>query len=141
MFLISTYLDKSPIHGIGVFANQFVPKGTKIWEFTPGFDSIFSEEALSTLLKEQRDIIIFYGYREPKIDQVVLSCDNARHFNFAVNPNTGGNEAMIDDRWGSYALRDIARGEELTYSVYEDLDAFDKLGPALYLQITQEMAP
>jgi len=33
MFLVKTYLDKSKIRGIGLFADEFIPKGTLIWKF------------------------------------------------------------------------------------------------------------
>ena len=35
MMLVRNYIDKSPIHGVGVFAGEFIPKGTCIWELTP----------------------------------------------------------------------------------------------------------
>jgi len=44
MLLIKTYLDKSPIHGIGVFAGEFIKKGTQVWEFNPLIDIILTPE-------------------------------------------------------------------------------------------------
>ena len=35
---VKTIIKESDIHGIGLFADEFIPKGTKIWEFTPNFD-------------------------------------------------------------------------------------------------------
>jgi hypothetical protein len=34
MLLVKTTIAPSPIHGIGLFADQFIPQGTRIWEFT-----------------------------------------------------------------------------------------------------------
>ena len=36
MLLVRTYLDKSSIHGLGVFADQVIRKGTRIWTFVEG---------------------------------------------------------------------------------------------------------
>jgi hypothetical protein len=49
MLLVKTTIAPSTIHGIGLFADEFIPQGTRIWEFTPGFDlklsSTFIENA------------------------------------------------------------------------------------------------
>ncbi len=128
MMLVPTYLDKSPIHGIGIFARDFIPKGTRVWQFTPDFDQVFSEEALAALPEVQREPILFYGYIEPGIEGTVLCCDNARHFNFAEDPNCGSGDHVFLGYISTYALRDIAAGEEMTYAVEEDADAGRKLG-------------
>ena len=38
MYLVKTYLDKSGIHGMGVFAGEDIPKGTIVWDFVEGVD-------------------------------------------------------------------------------------------------------
>jgi hypothetical protein len=38
MLFVKTMLGPSPIHGIGLFADQCIPQGIRIWECTPGFD-------------------------------------------------------------------------------------------------------
>ena len=40
MLLIDTYLDKSPIQGIGVFAKNPIAKGTSIWRLDQRFDRL-----------------------------------------------------------------------------------------------------
>ena len=42
MLLIDTYLDKSKIHGIGVFSNQNILKGRRIKEVRPEFEIEFN---------------------------------------------------------------------------------------------------
>ena len=42
MLLVKTYLDKSRIHGLGVFAAQPICKGAKIWRFVYGFDRFYT---------------------------------------------------------------------------------------------------
>ncbi len=128
MMLVENYLDKSPIHGIGVFARNLVPQGARIWEFTPGFDQVFREEDLARLPRLQQDIIRFYGYVEIGGSAVVLCCDNARHYNFDGRPNSGPGDHKVRGFVSTFALRDILPGEEFTYSVDEDVDADRKLG-------------
>ncbi|MCP4308817.1 MAG: SET domain-containing protein [bacterium] len=128
MMLVSNHVDRSPIHGLGIFAGAFIPKGTRVWEFTPGFDQVYSQQQLDELPAHQRQIIMFYCYVEQGLNQLVLCCDNARHFNYADNPNCGPAEHKVDGFVSAVALHDIAAGEELTYSVDEDADADRKLG-------------
>ena len=38
MLLIPVKVDRSPIRGLGIFAVTPIARGTRVWEFTPGFD-------------------------------------------------------------------------------------------------------
>ena len=49
MLLVKTYLDKSPIHGIGVFAGETIRKDAKIWRFVYGFDRFYTRKRLAKL--------------------------------------------------------------------------------------------
>jgi hypothetical protein len=130
--MVKTYLDKSRLHGIGVFANQFIPKGTKVWEFTEGFDLIVSEDSFLKLTNIQKNAIMFYGYKEKKNKKIIFCIDNAHHFNFSENPNTASKNDSGNDDISSYALYDIHIGDELTYSIEEDLDSVNKLPEEIY---------
>ena len=57
MLLVKTYLDKSPIHGLGVFAAEPIPKGTKIWRFVEGFDRCYTPKQFAKLPKAARDFL------------------------------------------------------------------------------------
>ncbi len=133
MMLVKNYIDRSTIHGIGVFAGEFIPAGTCIWELTPGCDQVYSDEMLAALEPVQREIILFYGYVEPGMEGVILCCDNARHYNFSTDPNSGSDERAKHGARSTYALRNIAEGEELTFAVEEDVDAARKLGDVYQL--------
>lgn len=135
MMLVRTYLDKSPTHGIGLFASEFIPKGTCVWEFTLGCDQVYTDEILASLAPVQREIVLFYGYIEPGLEGVILCCDNARHFNYALDPNCGPGGEMKAGTISTFAMRDIEPGEELTFSVDEDSDALRKLGPEAYAKL------
>ena len=40
MLLVKTKLNISPIHGIGLFAVEFIPAKTIVWKFHPAIDLI-----------------------------------------------------------------------------------------------------
>jgi SET domain-containing protein len=106
MLLVKTYLDKSTIHGLGVFAGQFIRKGTKIWRFVEGFDRVYSPKQFAKLPKPARDFIKFHGYR---VDgEIILTIDNDCHMNHSDNPNTYLHNGY------TIARRNIAKGTEIT---------------------------
>src|SRR5262245_65732568 len=63
MLLVKTYLDKSAIHGLGVFAGQVIRKGTKVWRFVEGFDRAYRPTEFAKLPKPARHSIWNYGHR------------------------------------------------------------------------------
>jgi SET domain-containing protein len=114
MLLVDTYLDKSAIHGLGVFAGQFIAKGTKIWRFVEGFDRVYSPKEFSRLPKPARDFIKFHGYR---VDgEILLTIDHDRHINHSEDPNT-----FLKNGY-AIASRDIPQGSEITND-YREFDA------------------
>jgi SET domain-containing protein len=114
MLLVKTYLDKSAIHGLGVFAGEFIPKGTKVWRFVPGFDRVWSPREFAKLPKQARAYILHHGYR---VDgEILLTCDHDHHMNHSSNSNTCWRSGHI------VARRDIAKGDEITND-YRLLDA------------------
>ena len=114
MLLIKTYLDKSAIHGLGVFAGEFIRKGTKVWRFVPGFDRVWSPREFAKLPKQARAYILHHGYR---VDgEILLTCDHDHHMNHSFNSNTCWRSGHI------VARRDIAKGDEITND-YRLLDA------------------
>jgi uncharacterized protein len=114
MLLVKTYLDKSPIHGLGVFAGQFIRKGTKIWRFVEGFDRFYSPKQFAKLPKPARDFIKQHGYR---VDgEILLTADNDHHMNHSDAPNTYLRNGY------AIAGRNIRKGEEITND-YREFDA------------------
>jgi SET domain-containing protein len=114
MLLVKTYLDKSPIHGIGVFAAELIRKETKIWRFVEGFDRAYSLKEFARLPKPARDYLKDYGYR---VDgEILFTVDHDHYINHSDNPNTylkGGY---------TIARRNIRKGDEITND-YREFDA------------------
>jgi SET domain-containing protein len=114
MLLVNTYLDKSAIHGLGVFAGQFIRKDTKIWRFIQGFDRFYSPKEFARLPKPARDFIKFHGYR---VDgEILLTVDHDRHMNHSDEPNTYLKSGY------AIARRNIRKGDEITND-YREFDA------------------
>lgn len=113
MLLVKTYLDKSPIHGLGVFAGEFIAKGKKIWRFVEGYDRVYTPKQFARLPKAAKDFIRFYGYR---VDgEILLTVDHDRNINHAEDANTVWRNGYC------IARRDIAKGREITND-YRDID-------------------
>ena len=114
MLLIKSYLDKSAIHGLGVFAGQFIRKGTKIWRYVEGFDRAYSSKQFARLPKPARDYIGFHGYR---VDgEIILTVDNDCHMNHSDDANTYLHNGY------AIARSNIRKGEEITND-YREFDA------------------
>lgn len=120
MLLVQTYLDRSPIHGIGLFAGEFIPKGTVIWSFTPGLDLKLRPGRVERLPEPARAWVLHYGYYLADEKRWVVCVDDARFFNHSADPNTRNTRTTV-------ALRDIEKGEELT-SDYHEFDGRDRMG-------------
>lgn len=114
MLLVKTYLDKSLIHGIGVFAGAFIRKGTRIWTFVEGFDRSYSPKEFARLPKSARDYLKSYGYRAD--GEVLFTVDNDHYINHSDHANTQWRDGY------SVATRNIRKGEEITND-YSEFDA------------------
>jgi uncharacterized protein len=118
MLLIRTRLDRSSIHGFGVFAVESVPKGTEVWRFSPGFDLEREVAVVEAQPAHVRGYFSKYGYIDRRLKRYILCIDDARHLNHSDTPNLRCDYAL--DRYGvDIAARDIAAGEELTVDYQE----------------------
>lgn len=113
MLLVHATKGPSKIHGFGLIAREFIPEGTHIWRFQAGFDLELQEADLALLSEPARLQVFFYGYYDIAQKRYILCSDDDRFTNHSDDPNTtdfpGGGLA------GSFALRDIHSGEEITW--------------------------
>ncbi len=120
MLLVKTYLDRSAIHGIGLFAAERIPKGTVVWRLSPAIDVQLRAADLERLHPAAREQIEKYTYLDRVLGTYVLCGDDARFFNHSDTPSCLD---YPDEQGGTtVAARDIEPGEELT-SDYATFDA------------------
>jgi uncharacterized protein len=124
----SKYIEvrNSPIHGTGVFAACDIPKGTKIIEYVG--KKISKDEADEIADKQyelgekgtEGHVYIFEINDDYDIDGNV-SWNTARFMNHSCSPNCE-TEQDEDDRIWVTSIKDIKKGEEISYNYGYDLD-------------------
>jgi hypothetical protein len=123
--LVKTKTGLSTIHSVGLFAKEFIQKGTKVWEFTEGFDLVLTKEQVKNLSEAAREQFLNYAYLSKKSGKYVLCTDDARFFNHQIPSNIVcrvPEESNVIEALECFATKDIQPGEEITNN-YEDFDA------------------
>jgi|ERR1035437_2314790 SET domain-containing protein len=145
MLLVKTKIKESKIHGIGLFADQFISKGTEIWRFTPGFDQKFTREQILSFPDLLQTYIYKYCWRSKKSKLYCFSADNGKYFNHSKNPNVLSEYRDSEEEVITIAIKDIQIGEEIldNYSSFEDErsegDVLDEI--AEKFQLKDELDP
>jgi hypothetical protein len=135
MLLVSTYLDKSPVHGIGLFVFEQIPAGTLVWQFRKDFDQVFRKEDVDNLPEPAREYLLNYAYVVKVRGEVyhILCAGNNKFVNHSAAPNTicvGFRDGIESGK--VYASRDIQAREE----ILEDYNSYDDSGRILRLMVT-----
>jgi SET domain-containing protein len=126
MLLIDTYLDRSPVQGIGVFAKQKVAAGEVVWRLDLNFDRLIAVDVYEAQTGPVKAYLDRYAYphrADPRF--IVFEADDARYMNHADDPNCDVSQVDV-----VIARRDIAVGEELTcdYNLFFAEAGFEFLG-------------
>jgi len=122
--LVKSKTGQSKIHGVGLFADEFIIKGTKVWEYTPWFDFSLTKGQVEKLSDAAKEQFLNYAYLSKETDKYVLCSDDARFFNHQKDPNIickVPENPEFEDALECFAVQDIMKGEELTcdYSEFE----------------------
>jgi len=120
MLLVKTKITPSCLHGIGLFADQFIPVGTHTWRFEPNLDLEKTAEQILQFPENIQDWFKQYAYLDFRLNSYILCVDDARFMNHSHNPTVRPDYTL--DRYGvDVATRDINVGEEITtdYSLIE----------------------
>ncbi len=120
--MVKTRLGISDIAGIGLFADQDIPKGTVTWRFMGDFDRQLTKGEIDGLPEPARSNLLDHTYLDAASGLFVLCADNARFMNHADEPNTAGVHAPGAIEGYDIAIRDILAGEEMTCD-YRTFDA------------------
>ena len=122
MLHITYRLDQSPLHGIGVFTEEDIPKDFCIVEASPALDINLTEEEFFKLSQPEQDEIRHHGHFDKISGKWHVDFDMTRFANHSDTPNI---EQRYNER-GYYivARRAIEKGEELTIN-YADFEAME----------------
>ena len=109
MLLVETFLQPSPLEGLGVFATSDIPRGTLIWALDPAVDLIITEAQLADRPPVYRNYMQRYAYFDRGLNAYLLDGDHARFLNHSSEPNL--DFSAVDG--SGVAVRDIRPGEEI----------------------------
>lgn len=124
MLLVRTVRKSSSIHGLGLFADEPIPRGTPTWRFTPGVDVTIHPELLDRIPDAARSQFLTYAYLDIRTGLYVLCADDARFMNHSDEPTVRGDYEVEPVFGVDIAARDIEPGEELTcdYTTFDRVD-------------------
>ena len=114
MLLVKTKIGPSPIHGIGLFADEDISKGTVVWTFNSAIDKVLTDQEIKNLPIHVQEFIDIYSFSDK--GKHILCGDFGMFVNHSDTPNLG---STLED---SFAARDIRKGEEITddYKSYDE---------------------
>jgi len=121
MLTVNTYLAPSPVHGIGLFAAEFIPAGSTVWKFNRYIDKIFKKEVFLAICSRLDTCSLRHLLNSSysRGGRFFYLTDNARFINHSQEYD---NVCFMDD-YTEVALRDIQAHEELLENY---LKAYDK---------------
>ena len=123
MFLYRTEVKPAtnPAMGLGLFALEFIPNQSIVWEYKEGFDIRFDPIKLNELNEAQKKYFQVYGWIEQMTsdDKEYYYCnaDNTSFINHSKDSNITSRSHY------TIASRDIQVGEE----IFIDYSEFDNL--------------
>jgi uncharacterized protein len=125
MLRVDTRVDRSALHGLGLFAAAPIAQGTEVWRFTPGFDLDVDVTVFDRQPASFRERLLHYGYVDRRLNRFILCCDDARFINHSETPNIYP-DFTLEPHGVDLAVRDIAIGEEITIDYRRLESRFDR---------------
>ena len=129
------YEVKECEYGQGLFAKEFISKGTLIWKYVKGVNvnTYYTlediQKRLDCLSKDEQDFFMSHVYLFDGCMNEIT--DDGCYWNHSETPNTGSALFYAPDTcwYSSYAIQDIQPGEQLfdDYGTYEYPEYFIKL--------------
>src|SRR3989344_1491136 len=117
MIHIKYKLDRSPFHGIGLFADESIVKGTLIYTASPLLDVNITQEQFDSLSDKEKKEIKWWGFKIESGGVWHVDFDVSRFINYSYEPTVTQDKSHTD----AYlvATRDVKTGEELTQNYLE----------------------
>ena len=109
--LFRSRLDRSRIHGTGVFADEAIAECQLVWRYDPVFDRRFSQAEVDAAGPAVRDFLTTYAYRSSSLDGGwLLSGDHARIRRWRLKQALGRTWLRRPDLLAARKLNDEERG-------------------------------
>src|SRR3954449_13205554 len=86
MLKVQTYLDRSAVHGTGLFAKQAIKRGTVVWRLDTSCDRLVSEAEYEAM-PEPLQCELFEHHATTYAGLRILYRDDARFFNHSSEMN------------------------------------------------------
>lgn len=133
MLTVKASAKPSAVHGIGLFADERISKGTITWRFNPRFDIVFDPKEVAEMSKDHQELINTYAYLSAESGKYVYSIDDSRFTNHSSIKNNL-DSVVIPGEVESVGManRDIEIGEEMLIN-YRTFDVHDKNSDDEYL--------
>jgi hypothetical protein len=104
-------LRKSNLHGKGLFAKSFIPRGTVLWAYDRESEIAYYQNQFDEFSKKYQKYLIKYAYWWK--GKICLCTDVSKFWNHSCDPNTAPVPSN-SNKW-DFAIRDIKKDEEITY--------------------------
>ena len=121
MLKVDLRLGESAVFGIGLFATEFIPNNTIVWEFDSNVDKVYTPKEFENLHKDNENILSHLGWTNKKTGKIIVPTDNAKYLNYSDLPNCYSVYDEGENEVTTYTLRDINIDEEITLN-FRDLD-------------------
>ena len=118
MLLVPTFLAPSSIHGIGVFAEVAIDKGTTVYVFNPILDKMFTASEKQKLPAYAQEWVDDHAFLTSS-NLWIIAADNDNYSNHSSTPNlveVPSSEPKIT--LDLVAATDIPAGTELTQDYF-----------------------
>jgi hypothetical protein len=126
MFIVPIKVQQSPIEGLGVFAAEFIRKGTVVWQFDPGVDKRHPVAWVSQQPAHVQRFFASYGVKSLDQQTYYLAGDQTLFVNHSDRSNMAPDPAqLINGEEVVVATRDIQPGDEMTIN-YGEIDGADR---------------
>jgi SET domain-containing protein len=104
----------NPKMGLGLFAKEFIEKGSIVWEYIEGVDIKICKDKFEKLNEVQKEYFYKYAWLEED-GCYYSSCDLTNFINHSYNPNLKVIDNIV------IAIQDIQTGEEM-FENYQEFD-------------------
>jgi len=115
MYLVKTSIHESEIEGDGLFAGEYIPRGTIVY-FLKKSDALISQDEVLSMSEMEKNKIIKYGMQDESGNWMLGEGDEKLNHSCDANVLT----LYVDDTYCDIAVKDISEGEEITadYSLF-----------------------